>query len=67
MGGDFAELHRPGKGFTKPFPESRAQMKRAFSAVASIPVLVAGNDLVGSIAMVGGRSMQPTLNPGMNG
>ena len=42
-------------------------MKRAFSAVASIPVLVAGNDLVGSLAMVTGRSMQPTLNPGMNG
>ena len=66
MGGDFAEL--AGKGLYKALPLSHApKMKRAFSAVASIPVLVAGNDLVGSIAMVGGRSMQPTLNPGMNG
>ena len=35
----------------------------ALKTLPLLPVVIAFNDLVASIAVVGGRSMQPTLNP----
>ena len=39
----------------------------ALRIAGAIPVVIAFNDLVLSVATVDGRSMQPTLNPGVTG
>ena len=45
----------------------QAAARALAGAAASLPVFVAINDVVVSVSPVGGRSMQPTLNPSING